>query len=165
VAESANDTTTKLAPQGPVQSTGQAPPRLFHFMASMPKDQEIRLAKVDLSNRFWRLIAEPEQKHNFCCVMPYPPGSRVRIVVPSALQMGWAESPAYFCAATETGRDIIELLLREEIDMPEHPLEQFMVRADAPKTAPPGDEPHTSIGVHVDDYVLAVVENDERTLL
>jgi hypothetical protein len=165
VAESVNDTTTKLAPQGPVQSLGQVLPRLFHFMASTPEDQEIRLAKVDLSDGFWRLIVNPEQKYNFCYVMPDPPGSRVRIVVPSALQMGWAESPAHFCAATETGRDIIELLLRDEIDLPEHPFEQFMTPSEVPKTAPPGAEPYTSIGVFVDDYVLAVVENDDRTLL
>jgi hypothetical protein len=148
-----------------VQSLGQVLPRLFHFMASTPEDQEIRLAKVDLSDGFWRLIVNPEQKCNFCYVMPDPPGSRVRIVVPSALQMGWAESPACFCAATETGRDIIELLLRDEIDLPEHPFEQFMTPSEVPKTAPPGAEPYTSIGVFVDDYVLAVVENDDRTLL
>jgi hypothetical protein len=165
VADSVNDTTTKLAPQGPVQSLGQVLPRLFHFMASTPKDQEIRLAKVDSSDGFWRLIVNPEQKCNFRHVMPDPPGSRVRIIVPSASQMGWAEIPACFCTATETGRDIVELLLRDKIALPEHPFEHFMMPSELPKTAPPGAEPHTSIGVFVDDCVLAVVENDDRKLL
>jgi hypothetical protein len=26
--------------------------------------------------------------------------------MPSALQMGWVESPAYFCTASETARDV-----------------------------------------------------------
>ncbi len=30
----------------------------------------------------------------------------MQIVVPTSLQMGWFESPPYFCAATETNRDI-----------------------------------------------------------
>jgi hypothetical protein len=32
--------------------------------------------------------------------------------------MGWAESPAYFCAATETGRDIIQGLVANETHLP-----------------------------------------------
>ena len=36
---------------------------------------------------------------------------------------------------------------------------------DIPKTAPPGSEERTSVGVYVDDYVLGVVENDDRTLI
>jgi hypothetical protein len=165
IQESINDTTSKLAPTEPVHEIGKVLPRLFHFMASTPEDQEIRLSKVDLSDGFWRLLVEPAQKWNFCYVMPDPPGARVRIVVPSALQMGWAESPAYFCAATETGRDIIDRLLREGVDLPEHPLEKFMIPTDSPRTAPPESEEQTSVGVYVDDYVLGVVENDDRTLI
>jgi hypothetical protein len=87
VGPSVNDTTKKLAPQGPVQEIGKVLPRMFHFMVTTPEDQEIRLSKVDLLNGFWRLVVKPEQQWNFCYVMPDPPGSRVRIVVPSVLQM------------------------------------------------------------------------------
>jgi hypothetical protein len=77
IAESVNDTTTKLAPQGAVHASGQGLPRLFHFLATTPPDQDIQLSKVDLSDRCWRLIVgEPEQKWNFCYVMPDPPGAR-----------------------------------------------------------------------------------------
>jgi hypothetical protein len=165
VQDSINATTRKLAPTEPVHEIGMVLPRLFHFMASTPEDQEIRLSKVDLSDGFWRLLVEPSQKWNFSYVMPDPPGSRVRIVVPSALQMGWAESPAYFCAATETGRDIIERLLREGVELPEHPLEKFMEPTDRPRTAPPESVDHTSVGVYVDDYVLGLVQNDARSLI
>jgi hypothetical protein len=147
VQGSVNETTRQLAITEPVSEIGKVLPRLFHFMASMPEDQEIRLSKVDLSDGFWRLLVEPAQKWNFCYVMPDPPGSRVRIVVPLALQMGWAEIPAYFCTATETGRDTIALLLREGIDLPGHPLEEFMKPKDVPRTAPPGSAEQTPVGV------------------
>jgi hypothetical protein len=42
---------------------------------------------------------------NMCCLR-HAPGEPVKIVVPSSLQMGWVESPPYFCAATETSRNI-----------------------------------------------------------
>ena len=63
----------KLAPTEPVQEIGKVLPQLFHFVASTPADQEIRLSKVDLSAEFCRLLVEPAQKQNFCCVMPDPP--------------------------------------------------------------------------------------------
>jgi hypothetical protein len=165
VQKTINETTCKLVPTEPAHEIGKILPRLSPFMASTPEDQEISLAKVDLSDGFWRLLVEPAQKWNFCYVMPNPPGARVRIAVPSALQMGWAESPAYFCAATKTGLDIIDLLLREGVDLPWHPLEKFMAPTDLPRTAPPESADQTSIGIYVDDYVLAVVENDDRSLI
>jgi hypothetical protein len=67
--------------------------------------------------------------------------------------------PAYFCAATETGWDIIDLLLREQVQLPAHPLETVMAPKETPKTSPPNEE-HTSIGVYVDDFVLGLVENN-----
>ena len=97
-------------------------------------------------------------------MLPDPPGARVRIVVPSALQMGWAESPAYFCAATKTGRDTIDLLLREDIDLPEHPLEGSMKPTDMPRTAPPEAEGQTLEGACVDDCILGMVESNNTSL-
>ena len=60
---------------------------------------------------------------------------------------------------------MIDLLLREGVDLPEHPLEEFMKPKDIPKTAPPGSDERTSVGVYVDDYVLGVVANDDSTLI
>ena len=120
IQDSVNATTHRLAPTEPVKEIGNVLPLLFHFMASTPEDQEIPLSKVDLFNGFWRLLVEPAQKWNACSVIPDPPVARTRVVVPSALQMGWAESPAYFCATTEMGRDWLDLLLREGVDLPEH---------------------------------------------
>jgi hypothetical protein len=80
--------------------------------------------------------------------------------------MGWAKSPACFCAATEIGRDTIDLLLREEVDLPEHRLEKFAKPTDRPRTAPPEESAEqTLVGVCMDNCILGMVENDERSLV
>jgi hypothetical protein len=46
------------------------------------------------------------EEWNFCYVWPQAPGEPCCLVVPTSLQMGWVESPPYFCAALEAARDI-----------------------------------------------------------
>jgi hypothetical protein len=174
-----------LAPKTPVCEIGKVLPRIFEFMANTSEGQEILLSKVDLLDGFWRIVVQEDARWNFCYVMPDPPGAPICIVVPSALQMGWMESPQYFCAATETGRDFIQWLIDQKIDCPPHPLEKLMLPSDLVGTtndAPTdlvngksnpgktGDEKDANDGsytvnVYVDDYILAVVEDKNRTLL
>jgi hypothetical protein len=113
-----NDTTECLAPLKGVKEIGHVLPKLLQFMADTPAQEAIGFSKIDLSDRFWQMLVTDEQKWKFCYVMPDPPGSRVHIVVPSALQMGWAESPPYFCAATQAGREIVEYLIDHPLDLP-----------------------------------------------
>jgi hypothetical protein len=173
-------------------------------MAKTPDDKEILFSKIDLSDGFWRMIVDREQRWNFCYVMPDPPGNKTRIVIPSALQMGWKESPPYFCAATETGRDLIQWLVDTKAEFPPHPFEEFLLPADLqPRVEEgsamqliehPGDgrrlvenpsegleknagkrrienpsEGLTQgayiIKVYVDDYILGVIEDVDRTLI
>ncbi len=110
------------------------------------------------------MLVEDEAKWNFAYVMPDPPGSPVRLVVPSALQMGWAESPAYFCAATETGRDIIDTSVATKQELPPHVFEAYMHPAKPPKRSKKEDSMY-SISVYVDDFIGAAVENSSGTLL
>jgi hypothetical protein len=56
----------------------------------------------------WRMVVEPEARWNVAYVMPSARGEPVRLVIPRAVQMGWNESPAYFCATTETARDVAQ---------------------------------------------------------
>jgi hypothetical protein len=112
-----NETTAKLAPQGPVRKIGQVFRRLLNLISEAEAGEVVMLAKIDLSDGFWRMLVAEDQQWNFAYVMPDPPGAPIRIVVPSALQMGWAESPAYFCAATETGQDIIQGLVDDETEL------------------------------------------------
>ena len=57
-----------------------------------------------------------EDAWNFCYAIP-PASSNtsledIVVVVPTLLQMGWKDSPPFFCAATETGQDVIDRLKR-----------------------------------------------------
>jgi hypothetical protein len=51
-------------------------------------------------------MAKEGKELNFTYVLPSHTGNPIKIVVPSALQMGWALSPPCFCAASEIARDI-----------------------------------------------------------
>jgi hypothetical protein len=167
IQASVNDTTVKLAPTKAVKAIGQVLPNLFKFMADTPADEVIVFSKIDLSDGFWRMIVAEESKWNFCYVMPDAEGSPVRIVVPSALQMGWAESPPFFCAATQAGRDVIEYLIDQKFDLPPHPLESYIIPAEAMKNITPSqrDTIHRFVAVYVDDFILAGVETADATLL
>ena len=44
----------------------------------------------------------------FAYVLPHAEGEPAKLVVPTSLQMGWIESPPYFCAASETARNVAE---------------------------------------------------------
>lgn len=106
-----------------------------------------------------------EEQWNFCYVLPDPPGSPVRIVVPSALQMGWMESPAHFACATETGRDIIQTLVNDGVELPPHTKEHYMAPERPPKRRKTGPNDFSSLNVYIDDYCLGVVESPDGTLL
>jgi hypothetical protein len=49
---------------------------------------------------------EVGEEFNSAHVLPQAAGMPIVLVIPTLLQMGWVESPPYFCAATETARDI-----------------------------------------------------------
>jgi hypothetical protein len=165
IQESVNDTTDRLAPSEAVKAIGQVLPNLFHFMADTPAEEIIVFSKIDLSDGFWQMIVEETSKWNFCYIMPNPDGCPIRIVVPSALQMGWAESPPYFCAATQAGRDVIEYLIDENFDLPPHPLESYIVPEEVMAGIPTSQQAttHRFVAVYVDDFILAGVENQDGT--
>jgi hypothetical protein len=68
---------------------------------------------------------------NFAYVIPGAgPNDPIQLVIPDALQMGWSESPPFFCAAAETARDIIDDKIRNNIILPEQPMENIMMDID-----------------------------------
>ena len=72
------------------------------------------MAKWDIKDSFWRMDCVEGEEWNFAYILPQKEGEPVLLVVPTSLQMGWVESPPYFCAATETARDVT----MEYTDMP-----------------------------------------------
>jgi hypothetical protein len=69
--------------------------------------------------------------------------------------MGWCDSPAYFCAASETARDVADQLAETPTgSLPAHPLEGSLIR---PQDWPERGHAQDNLGeVHpadIDDYV------------
>ena len=53
--------------------------------------------------------------------MPSSAGPDPLLMVPTSLQMGWIESPAYFCAASKTARDVAQTYTNAKLDtLPDH---------------------------------------------
>jgi hypothetical protein len=103
-----NNTSFRPAPTEAIKAIGQLLPNLFQFMAGTQQEEVIAFLKIDLSDGFWQMRVEASSKWHFYYVMPNSEGCPACIVVPSALQMGWAKSPPCFCTAVHAGWDIIE---------------------------------------------------------
>jgi hypothetical protein len=157
--ESVNDSTARLAPDKPVKELGNVLPRILDFMAHVPADEHIHFSKMDLADGYWRMIVEHESRWNFAYVMPSPPGTPIRLVIPSALQMGWNESPAYFCCATETIRDVAQSWIDTGTHKPIHPMETFTAPQAPARHQTSGNQPYQMSSVYVDDFILAAVED------
>eukprot|EP00978_Attheya_sp_CCMP212_P000448 scaffold893_cov28-Attheya_sp.AAC.1 len=72
------------------------------------------------------MVVEAEDAWNFANVLPDPPESPIRLVVPHAIQMGWTQSPPFFCSATETTRDVLQVLVDTKADLPPPPFSHYM---------------------------------------
>ncbi len=100
--ESVNGATVKLAPRGALDQLGHALSRIIHAFAKAGNDDKIFMAKWDIKDGFWSMDCKSGKEYNFAYVPPQEEGKPTMLVIPTSLQMGWVESPPYFCAATET---------------------------------------------------------------
>ena len=155
--ESVNDTTVLQAPSVPVKEIGRVLPRLLQYMRDTPAGIHILFCKLDISDGFWRLTVRPADSFNFAYVLPQKEGEPVRIVVPSAVQMGWVESPSLFCTVTESARDITQHLVDANVDLPPHPFEAQMNIQHVPLRAR-AEVPSKLLQVYVDDFCYASTE-------
>ncbi len=103
---SVNETTIKSAPKGALNQLGHALSRIIHAFAEADDDAKNFMAKWDIKNGFWRMDCKVREEWNFVYLLPQEPNKPTKLVIPTSLQMGWVELPPYFCAATETARDI-----------------------------------------------------------
>jgi hypothetical protein len=156
--QSVNSGTTKQAPQKAMAGLGNALKRIIHEMAkNYNPNFPYKFAKCDIKDGFWRMVVHPDDAYNFCYVLPTAnkntPTDDIILVIPDSLQMGWCESPPFFCAATETARDIIaHLISYQKSILPPHPMEdEMMNKITNQKVIPP---PVTSNinEVYVDDF-------------
>jgi hypothetical protein len=166
---SVNSTTTKSAPQGAIDQIGHVLPRIIHAFATAAEDAKIFMAKWDIKDGFWRLDCEAGEEWNFSYVLPSTFGTEdVTLVVPTSLQMGWIESPPYFCVASETARDVAasyaELPLGAQ---PPHDFLHYMKMHDdyhsLPRTAPHSNFRYI-MEVYMDDFIDIAIPTSQRDL-
>jgi hypothetical protein len=169
---SVNETTVPAADQTAVAALGSALLSILLFMFETNCEWEIDWQKFDLSDGFWRVIVEGGAEFNFVYQLPCRPGdTQTYYVVPSSLQMGWKNSPAYFCTTTAAGRllfkRILALTLPTGIDVG-HRHDHYCVHNDdkSDQEIRPWTEPRdVSVlsTVFVDDYMNGVAGLPSRT--
>jgi hypothetical protein len=167
---SVNSTTTKLAPRAAVDQLGHSLTRLIHAFAEADPNEKIFMAKWDVKDGFWRLDCAEGEEYNFAYVLPQPPGSPVTLVIPTSLQMGWVESPAYFSTASETSRDVSTSYCQAPIgSLPGHKFGKYIEgREDfaiLPMTSPTDDNMKFLLEVFVDDFMSLVIATSQQQLL
>ena len=155
---SVNETSDKsLAPQHAMYKLGNVIPRLVWTLATSDSSLPFLFTKVDLKDGYWRMCVNAKDAWNFAYVLPKLSDSEpTRLVIPDALQMGWSESPPFFCAATETARDVAIATVQATEQLPSHPLESIMMNSPAIRNLPK----HCSnsqfirlLEVYIDDFI------------
>ena len=161
---SVNETTNKQSKPESMTQLGLCIKRIVSTMATHHnKNKPFKFAKIDIKDGFWRMAVNDKNAWNFCYVLPSKSTEtnldEIEIVVPNSLQMGWCESPPFFCAGTETARDVIEKLIADETPLPHHDFIDLML----PEETTPTNENElektkeiTLIEVFVDDFIGAV---------
>ena len=168
---SVNETTkdAEEQEQAGVKALGTALKSLLLYMFETTCSWEIDWQKVDLSDGFWRMIVEAGKEYNFVFQLPEREGDTERYyVVPSSLQMGWKNSPAFFCTGTEATRSLIKrllaLTLASGIDV-EHRHEAYCVSEEqSPSDAAWKGMTDASLAcrVFVDDFMQGLAGDPHR---
>ena len=168
ILESVNDSTVKMAPRGALDQLGQALSRIIHAFAEADEDAKIFMAKWDIKDGFWRMDCEKGEEYNFAYVLPQEEGMPITLVVPTSLQMGWVESPPYFCAATETARDIASDYCDTPVgSLPHHKFAKHVKGTkefdELPTTSKKGNLFY-ALEVYVDDFMSIVIPTSKEQL-
>jgi hypothetical protein len=105
---SVNDTTEPAEDQSGIEALGPALLSILKFMFNTNCTWEIDWQKIDLSDGFWRMIISTGAEHNIAFQRPTrATNTDTFFVVPSSLQMGWKNSPTYFCVAAQTTLELV----------------------------------------------------------
>ncbi|KAL7467704.1 hypothetical protein ACHAXS_007940 [Conticribra weissflogii] len=132
-------------------------------------NRPVWFSKLDIKDGFWRLNARKGEEFAFAYVLPSEHNT-AQLVVPTSLQMGWIESPACFCTATETARDVAEQLVNSPLlTGAPHKFEHWLHNNSTwPDHTPPDNLAHLplmfSIEVYVDDFIVLVCGETQQEL-
>ncbi len=164
---SVNDTTVKMGPKGAVDQIGHSLLRIIHVFAKANNNDKIFMAKYNIKDGFWRMDCREGEEWNFCYVIPQPPGKPVQLVVPTSLHMGWIESPAFFCAAKETGWDVVMQYTDTPFDtLPPHKFEHHANTTPSTATLPGElDKPlQYMTEVYINNFMSVIIPHSKQQL-
>jgi hypothetical protein len=169
VYNSVNETTNKKSKQESMVQLGQSLRRIIAAMAdNFDASRPFFFSKLDIKDGFWRMAVSDDDAWNFCYVLPSIIPARsiddIQIVIPNSLQMGWCESPPFFCSASETARDVMETLFIKE-SLEQHKFEHIMLQNINPNERHVYKKLTTILEVFVDDFIGVINTNDYPTLL
>jgi hypothetical protein len=171
-----------VAPAKSMAELGNVLPRIIYAVGTAPEALgPVLFSKLDIKDGYWRMVVPEEDEWNFAYVLPKANPQDLDeptiLVIPSSLQMGWTDSPAFFCAASETARDVADTLGGQPVgSLPEHALEPFMMPSDLPthpmanpKDAMDADASHSNkfcqlLETFVDDFINVAQTTDEKLL-
>jgi len=138
---SVNEISIPAQDQSAVKELGTALLGIMLFMFDVDCTWEIDWQKIDLSDGFWRMIVAAGKEYNFVYQLPQRKDDKeLFYVVPSSLQMGWMNSPPYFCTATKSTRTLFVCILalltcQHGITQP-HRHENFCIEPSTSTTCP-----------------------------
>ncbi len=120
----------------------------------MEENAKVFMAKWDIKDGFWRMDCTKGEEWNFAYVLPQPKGAPKQLVIPTSLQMGWVESPPYFCVATETVRDIaMEYINTPVVSLSQHKFTKYVIGNQDFKALPESTEQSTGFVCMMEVYV------------
>jgi hypothetical protein len=154
---SVNATTKQKAKPQAMAQLGHCLTRIITTLAdNFDPSKPFMFTKLDIKDGFWRMRVSDSDAWHFCYVLPTLkknlPEAETELVVPNSLQMGWCESPPFFCSSSETARDTIERIIQNP-NLPHHRFEHIMLKDFTSENIPPSDGQITLLEVFVDDFI------------
>ena len=126
-------------------------------MATSPDNGvPILFSKIDLKDEYWRICVSKKDAWNFAYILPKEkPDKDVYLIIPDALQIGWYKSPAFFCVATETVRDIAENYNKNNTQLSEYQNKHTIQDIDWNNLPEAKDEPDRNFLTLLEVYIVS----------
>ncbi len=156
--ESMNESTVLKAPSEAVKDIGKVFLHLLQYMHNTLEGLHILFSKLDISDGFWRLVVQGADSYNFAYVLPQQDGEPIQILMPSAMQMGWIESPPLFCAVTKLAWDLMQHLVDNRVCLPAHLLKDKTSIKNVPMHARMAT-PTKLLQVYMDNFCNAAMQS------
>jgi hypothetical protein len=123
-----NAASLPLAPTESMQFGSTLQRILQRIAYANPTFGPVNMLKFDLSDGYYRVRLAPEAALEMAVIIPGDTPTTNLIAIPLSLPMGWALSPPYFCAYTETAADLSNAALalpdvRDLAALTPHPVE------------------------------------------